>query len=116
MSQNYQQNLDYDAKAMAELTCIAFGWVQGQVIDPNPGQDVICGCNVCGFGVARRWTPSLSEQGIEDQVLAEFAQEAERRHCPHWQKYLDCKSEPAYKRAADLIAIGLLFDRLEPKP
>lgn len=114
MSQHYESNLDYDAKAMAQLTEIAFGWVQrpGLFIDPNEQtvtewQEVLCGCNVCGFCVSKRWKPGYDESDAERRMTIEFNEQAKLRHCPHWQKFLEVRGNPEYKQAVDWLAVIL---------
>ena len=112
MTKKFEEGLDWDAKGMASITGIAFGWVQDHTMlgEGNDQQTVRCGCNHCQIVVERLWRNGLQETDIESEVLTEFRQLAEEKGCRHFGKYVQVMNEPAYQQCAGIMGFAQLLE------
>ena len=113
MIKKFEEGLDWDAKGMAHITGIAFGWVQDHTMngpDQSNQQTVRCGCNHCQIVVERLWKSGLQENDIESEVLTAFRQLAEEKGCRHFGKYVQVMNEPAYQQCAGIMGFAQLLE------
>lgn len=105
----YTRGLDLDARAYAEVTGIALGWLD------NEKKTFRCGCWVCEF-IVERSCDNHEARLVQATVVIEFEDQLDKYGCLHWYKYMRYHEEApmpdfvlarqTLRRAATLRARG----------
>ena len=82
----YTRGLDLDARAYAEVTGIAVGWLDGK------RQVFRCGCWVCEF-VVEVHCGDKDPQATQAGAIVQFEEQTARYGCLHWNKYMRYREE-----------------------